>query len=141
MRLLTMAVFLLSLLASSACGRSGTWEDDPANFKRAWGVDAPDHIVAKHSWYWRSPHFTREEAYYFEFAPNEELVQGFITSNSLRAVADGRPGERAICFDSPVWYAPGELNEYDVWKCQSGTQCMMLRHKQTGAVFFAACQM
>ena len=76
-RLLFRSLLLSFLLLTAACGyfSSGTWEDDPKNWKRAWGSSKPDEVVMPHSWYWRSPHWSREEAYGFQFRWHNELFE------------------------------------------------------------------
>jgi hypothetical protein len=58
-----LAVLVVTLIPAVECGyfRSGTWVDDPKNYARAWGYSKPDEIDLVHSWYRRSPHFTRED--------------------------------------------------------------------------------
>ena len=63
----------LTLLVSLCvgCHRSGTWNDNPKNWERAFGQKPPKDLKIVHSQYWRSPHFTLEFEYFFEFAPSD----------------------------------------------------------------------
>jgi hypothetical protein len=70
-----------ALLIVTACHESGTWVDDPNNFKRAWGVDAPSGVQVVHSRYSRSAHFTREEVYYFQLRATSSYAQAFAAEN------------------------------------------------------------
>lgn len=141
MRQATIA--LLALLLLTACHRSGTWVEDPENVERAWGSRFPPEVKLRHSWYWRSGHFTREEAYYFQFGWNQELFDGFITENQMRKTTASRLEELHdyYCFDQPAWFVPGRLAEYDVWLGPSRTSGLLLRHKTSNELFLAACQM
>jgi hypothetical protein len=60
------------LVLAAGCGylKSGTWEDDPANWKRAFKSSKPDDVVVTHSRYWRAPHWSYEAGYVFEIAAN-----------------------------------------------------------------------
>ncbi|HYI12596.1 MAG TPA: hypothetical protein VEK57_26330 [Thermoanaerobaculia bacterium] len=140
----SVKVALAVLVATGfACGRAGTWEDDPRNFERAWGRKAPPGLVVKHSRYWRSTHFTREEAYYFQFGANRDLTDGFIDENSMQPMSDAgtRTLDDETCFDRPAWFAPRPLHEYEIWICPDDRACVLLRHRQTGDTFFGACQL
>jgi len=63
---------------------SGRWEDDPGHWRRAWGYSKPPDVVIIHSWYWRSAHWTREEAYFFQFKWHEELFEQLVNRNVMR---------------------------------------------------------
>jgi hypothetical protein len=82
----------LSLLAS-ACGyfSSGIWEDDPKNWKRAWGYSKPEEVVMPHSWYWRSPHWTREEPISFRSDGTRTC-----SSNGWERMGCARPNRRRV---------------------------------------------
>jgi hypothetical protein len=70
------------ILGFSSC-ISGTWEDEDDNWKRAFNVELPKEIKMKHSWYWRSPHFTFEHQYFFEIEYNDSLEKVFTNANDL----------------------------------------------------------
>jgi hypothetical protein len=96
------------------CHRSGTWADDAKNFERAWGQAAPSGLRIPHSWFWRSAHFTREEAYYFQVERNAEWMRGFIAENRLQPVDDAASVtvSHYSCFFTPAVVrakAPGRL--------------------------------
>jgi hypothetical protein len=137
------AALAFVVFATIACHRSGTWVDDPGNVKRAWGVDLPSDVAVRHSWYWRSAHFTREEAYYFQFGWNEPLFEGFIKENRMSPASGSALYEvsERRCFDRPAWFAPGSLSAYDVWIGPDATNGVLLRDKKTREIFIAACQL
>ena len=138
-----MAVALLAVLALPACHRTGTWSDDPRNYNRAFGQQAPSDLRIRHSWYWRSAHFTREEAYYFQFARHAAWMRGFITENRFQRVAD--TASVAIseysCFSRPAWFAPKPRADYEAWVTPSGASpSLILEDRATGDFFLSACQ-
>jgi hypothetical protein len=49
-----------SLVLVTGCGylKSGTWEDDPANWERAFRSAKPEDVAVVHSRCWRSPHWS-----------------------------------------------------------------------------------
>lgn len=137
------SALIIVAIVTLACGRSGTWADDPKNVERAWGVELPADVRLRHSWYWRSAHFTREEAYYFQFAWHPRWFEGFIAENRMRPAT--QPLESVVrdrtCFDRPAWFAPGDSSEYDVWVGPESNNGVLLRHKVTKEMFVAACQL
>ena len=78
-------VFIILLATLTSCGflYSGTWEDEDENWERAYGVALPDSLTLTHSWYWRSPHFTMEYAFYFELKHSDALEELFLSYDDL----------------------------------------------------------
>jgi hypothetical protein len=141
-----LVVLGVAFIPAVACGylRSGTWVDDPKNFARAWGYSKPEEIDMVHSWYWRSPHFTREEAYFFQFRWHEELFRQSIAANQMQAVEPSSMGpasEPQFCFAKPAWFVPQAREAYDTWRCPGNVDCWLFRDRQTKALFIYACQM
>lgn len=134
---------LLFISALTACHRFGTWSDDPKNWERAWGDPKPADIVMPHSWYWRSPHFTREEAYFFEFQPNATLQKGLIGENSLRMIAPVTKTTVApdYCFPKPVWFSPEPLDQYEIWQGGNVSNIWLLRSRNSGEMYLYSCQL
>ena len=135
---------LLTVLGLTGCHRSGTWVDDPKNFQRAWGQPVPSDVQIQHSWYWRSAHFTREEAYYFQFARHDELMRGFIAENKLRLVANPTSVNLSdySCFSRPPWFAPKPLAAYNVWVTPAdASSALLLEDRTTHEFFVSACQL
>lgn len=139
-----LAGALLTVLALAACHRSGTWSDDPKNFERAWGQAAPRELQIRHSWYWRSAHFTREEAFYFQFARHAALMRGFIAENRLQPLAAGASVTVSdySCFSRPTWFAPKPMAAYNVWVTPAdASRALILEDRSTGDFFIAGCQL
>jgi hypothetical protein len=139
----SVSLVILAALVNASCERSGTWVDDPANIKRAWGVELPREVTLRHSWYRRSAHFTREEAYYFQFAWHPELFEGFVAENRMAPLPQSKISsiEEYYCFDRPKWFAPGAAADYDVWVGPMHTNGVLLRHRASKELFIAACQL
>lgn len=118
-RLRVLVPVLFIATCSSACGyfSSGTWEDDPSNWKRAFRSTKPPDVVVVHSKYWRSPHWSYEFQYFFEIAPNLPLKKQLFTANRLRLVTGTEAEEvrRRIFGEAPPWFAPKSTTEYEVW--------------------------
>jgi hypothetical protein len=121
----------LTILGTGCCIIwSGTWEDDPKNFDRAWGVAKPADLEMVHSWYWRSPHFFREETYFFEFRKNDEFLQGFVAVNNMEPeVFDPRCG---FSVQKPSRFLPKPLDAYGAW---SNGQAWLFSDRETGEIF------
>ena len=138
------AAALLTVLALAACHRSGTWSDDPKNFERAWGQPAPSDLQIRRSWYWRSPHFTREEAFYFQFARHADLMRGFIAENRLEPVTDTASVNVSYysCFSRPPWFAPKPMTAYSAWRTPpNASPALLLEDRATGDFFISGCQL
>ena len=88
---------------------SGTWDDDPKNWGRAFRSTKPPDVRVIHSRYWRSAHWSYEFQYFFEIAPNAGLKQQLFAANKLRRlVGDEAVAARANRFrDAPSWFARG----------------------------------
>ncbi len=138
-RLIGSCIALTALLAGCGYFRSGTWENDPRNFTRAWGISKPADVDMVHSWYWRSPHFTREEAYYFHFKWHESLFRGLIDNNQMQPAKDDREAPD-YCFPKPDWFAPGSRAQYETWR-RAGAETWMFRERSTRDLFIFVCQM
>jgi hypothetical protein len=147
MRRFVIASVLLGLsLLATGCGyfSSGTWEDDPENWKRAWGSAKPAEVVMPHSWYWRSPHWTREEAYFFQFQWQEELFKQLVASNGMRPAERtvGKPDpDPAYCVDKPGWFVPPSTAGYEIWRCDPSADCWLFRETRTKELFLYVCQL
>lgn len=134
---------IVVLVLGTSCGylSSGTWTDDPKNYKRAWGVSKPPEVTMVHSWYWRSPHFTREESYFFEFRKHEELLKSLVAENRMTPWT-AKPGAAPprYCFDKPAWFSPKPPSAYDIWTEHSGS-AWIFSDKSSGELFVYVCQL
>lgn len=131
-------------LVLAACHRSGVWSDDPKNFERAWNQRPPTDLRIPHSWYWRSAHFTREEAYYFQFARHGQFMRGFIAENAFQPVTDASSVTVSdySCFSRPTWFAPKPMTAYNAWVMPPNAgRGLILEDRVTGDFFISACQL
>ena len=133
------------LVLATACGyvRSGTWEDDPGNWRRAFRSNPPEYAVVVHSEYSRFPHFTYECEYYFELEPNEELKLELFSQNEMRSL-DPSKLEPAISAlgERPDWFVPGPAENYDGWVYgdEPTGNFHLFIERSTGKVFIADWQ-
>ena len=132
---------LLTLLVIG-CHYPGTWQDDPENWERAYGSAKPDDVVVLHSYYWRSPHWSLEFCYAFQFQANEKLREAFIKANTAKRVegekarTEVKDRRRLFTGDSPVWLLPKDADRYEVWKEQDcGDSFRMFIDKDNGDFF------
>jgi hypothetical protein len=136
---------VLAGVLASACGygSAGTWVDDPANFERAWGVAKPADVDLVRSWYWRSPHWTREEAYFFHLRCDEAFLHGIAEVNGLRPGAPATGAEiaaREYGFERPEWFAAGPHRTFATWESAS-PEVFLCRDEETGDLFLWVCQL
>nr|BAJ07084.1 hypothetical protein [uncultured bacterium] len=130
------------LVLATACGyfKSGTWEDDPKNFRRAWGVPPPEGMNVIHSWYRRSAHFTREEVYYFELVGDPAFAEAFAEVNNMATADPATLEGHGFCFDRPEWFAPEHPDRYHVWVGPRRSS-LVLREEESDRIFVYACQL
>lgn len=114
-----VGLLLAAVVLGTGCGysQSGTWNDDPDNWERAFNSTKPPDVEVVHSYYWRSPHWTYEFEYFFEVAPTPELsAQLFGEENQLVQVGSAVPNPSINHFtEPPAWFVPGNTGGYDVW--------------------------
>ena len=120
MKIRIASVICLGLLLSlNGCGyfTSGTWENDPDNWGRAFQSKKPDDVVVLHSKYWRSPHWTYEFQYFFEIEHNDKLRERLFTQNKLIELEGKDAAEAKDKFSSefPKWFAPKPASKYEIW--------------------------
>jgi hypothetical protein len=140
------SLLVCALLLTTGCGyfMSGVWEDDPANWSRAFKSTKPDDVVVVHSKYWRAPHFTYEAGYMFEIAANQKLRDQLFTRNRLQKLEGAAAVEsHQPCFsECPAWFAPKPIDEYEVWRYADAPRgnFRVLIDKKTGAMFLSDYQ-
>jgi len=114
-------IYLLLITASlSSCGyfNSGTWKDDPENWGRVFGQDAPEKVEVVHSHFWKSAHFTYEFIAYFEIKTDEEFVKEyFIDYYDLRKYDEKNAKNIPLLGqgDFPDWFVKKDKDNYDIW--------------------------
>ena len=125
---------LLMLLLLTSCS-SGTWIDDPKNFKRIFDFSQPDDVKVLHSYYWKSPHWTVEYRYFIVLQPSQKFTAGLIDPQLVTAVTPD-----ATLLDScgdrrPTWFLPKPMTNYDAWLSTASGGYRILRDKSDGTLF------
>jgi len=133
-------------LLQAACGNfvSGTWEDDPKNWERAFRSAKPPDVIVVHSKYWRSPHFTYEFQYFFEVAQYTSLKTQLFAENRLRRI-EGEQVAKAKenhFGEAPSWFTPKSVGDYEVWMYDDrpGDNFRVFIDKETGTIFLTGWQ-
>jgi len=119
---LTMAVY--GAFALTCCGylKSGRWDDDAANWDRAFGrfgLSVPKGWLVVHSRYWRYPHFTYEGGYYFQVRVPPEGRRLLVQSDYVR-LGPERAEMNGACEPRPSWFAPKDPTQYEIWGAKEG---------------------
>ena len=109
----------LTVVLHAGCGylHSGTWEDDPGNWKRAFRSEKPAQYVVLHSRYWRAPHFTYEFQYFFEIQANPAFKRELFSRNKLVLLPPDQVAEakRDPFGHAPAWFCPKAADRYEAW--------------------------
>jgi hypothetical protein len=122
-----------ALLVLTAC--SGTWVEDPRNFKRVFDFDKPPEVKMIHSYYWKSPHWTVEYRYYIALEGPRKFGDG-LTDASLMTPATADQNQLDSCGDSkPQWFLPKPFSHYDAWKPKGDAGYRIFRDKDAGTLF------
>ena len=115
----TIEICVFLLFGLNGCGyfSSGTWEDDPHNWERAFRSKKPDDVVVLHSWFWRSPHWSYEFQYFFEIEHNDSLEKQLFEQNKLIKLdgKDATDAKNNYIVEPPDWFAPKAVDEYEIW--------------------------
>ena len=117
MRFLRTVLFGCVLVVGfCGCHRSGTWTDDPANWKRAFGRPAPKGLEVVHSIYWRTPHFTREDGWTFDLKSPPSFYKEWLAAYKVKH-PDSTELLRleSLKKDKPSWFLPKPMTEYEIW--------------------------
>ena len=112
-----LILFLGLIILLGGCGSSGTWDDDPQNWTRAFNSQQPKDINVIHSKYWRSAHWTYEFQYFFEIEKNDKLKAQLFSENKLKKI-EGKEAEDAMSGffgEKPEWFIPEEADEYEIY--------------------------
>jgi len=136
-------VLIIAAVVIAGCGyvRSGTWDDVPENWHRAFQSARPDDVVVVHSRYWRAPHWTYEAGYMFEVRPNTAFREQLFGQNRLRKLPEAEMAEATRpCFGAcPSWFAPKPLKRYEIWAYTNdpNSNFRVLIDSETGNIFLA----
>ncbi len=130
-------LFFVYMLTASFYIGSGTWEDDPKNWYRAFREEPPAEVTVIHSKYWNSAHFTEEYIYFFEVRATPEWRDAFLRRREVEPV----PPSEVWSFHppptelTPDWFAPDPVTDYDVWD-HAGYHGSVFINKTNGHIHF-----
>jgi len=130
----------------AGCGPlvSGTWSDDPKNWRRAFDESQPaDGISVVHSWYMRTPHFTAEYAWFFELQLTDKTKNQIATnSHFTKLPALSAQDLRLRTYtDRPKWFVPEPLSAYDAYEAKGERNFLILIEKNGGRSFWTRYQL
>ena len=135
-----IAPIAVVLLTFTACS-SGSWDDDPKNWSRAFGGQKrPPGVKIIHSRYWKSPHFTYEAEYFFEFTAPAKFLEDWIASQKLILTVPTKQNTPPY-FEKPDWFTPKPVGEYDMWMPSDSPhdKFRIYRDKKTGTLYVTDC--
>jgi hypothetical protein len=118
---ISVALILGFLSAVAYCGRkAGQWENDPANWKRAFGTPPPGTLQVIHSFYSRSPHpFMLEHHYAFHIKSPLSFPNKWVAESGLKK-PDPKDWSKieSLKGNQPPWFAPKPMDAYEVYLLQ-----------------------
>jgi hypothetical protein len=137
---------MLAIGLFAACGyiKSGSWDDDAGNWKRAFGSAPPADAVVIHSHYSRSPHFTYEFEYFFEIQSHPAFRTELFTRNKLiKAPRSTVTEAKEALGHAPPWFCPKADERYDAWVYEGipSGQFKVLIDRDTGNIFLTDYQL
>jgi hypothetical protein len=113
---ISVIVGCIALCLLSGCHRSGTWQNDSGNWKRAFGEPTPKEIVVLHSVYWRTPHFTREDGWTFHIKAPASFHKKWLAAYKVKHPDAARLATlEDMKKDRPAWFLPKPMAAYEIW--------------------------
>src|SRR5512133_4245661 len=115
-RLITLLVAFILAVGLSGCHRSGTWVNDPGNWKRAFGHPPPKEPQVVRSIFWRTPHFTREDGWTFHIKSPPSFYKEWLAAYKVEHPdSAGLQKLESLKKDKPAWFLPKPMAEYEIW--------------------------
>ncbi len=136
-----VSIVIVTASLYSCSGGSGSWDDDPGNWGRAFGGQTkPPNVAVTHSRYWKSPHFTYEAEYFFQMTCPQEFLDAWIGHEGLTRTT-ATEGNTPQYFERPSWFMPGPIQAYDMWMPASEPHgsFRIYRERSSGTVFVTDC--
>lgn len=139
-----LILFLSLLIPLGGCGSSGTWDDAPENWTRAFRSKKPKDVNVIHSRYWRSPHWTYEFEYFFEIERNDKLNAQLFSQNRLKKI-EGKEAEEAMSDffgGKPKWFIPQEAAKHEIYVYEDEPQqrFRVFINKKSGTIYLTDYQ-
>ena len=130
------------MIVAAGCGytSAGTWEDDDDNWERAFNQNLPKEIILVHSWYWRSPHFTLEQEFFFELEPNEKIMESFLGKGDLQIIDSNSYHKINHFNEKPKWFTPKNYQSYDIWISNDYDNFFLFKEKESKHIFWSDSQ-
>jgi hypothetical protein len=118
---------------------AGHWEEDPENWSRAFaGMPVPPGVRVIHSLVTRSPHFTYEGSYFFEFTAPDDFMEAWKSQYQLVPM-DPRESALVPSVEQPAWYMPKPIQRYEIWGSRRDDYAIF-RDPETGSWFVSESQ-
>ncbi len=139
-----LPIILFVCLVANGLAKAGHWDDDPKNWERAFGVPVPKDVRVIHSSYMRTPHFTREEEFSFQFKAPPGYVAGWVTHDKMQ---ESGPADEVQIQElkarRPKWFLPKPPSAYQGWSfpAESHSNFHLFMDRETGDVFYTDSQM
>jgi hypothetical protein len=142
MRINFCSLIFLLLMVLTSCGyfSTGKWEDDNKNWARAYKQPLPDTIDLLHSWYWRSPHWSLEQAMYFEIKYNAGVKENFIKYPDMIRLDEKDTINLEFFNEKPKWFTYKPLRKYTIWKSNL-TNFLLFLDKENGHLYWTDYQL
>jgi len=141
-RIIFIGFFIVALITSCGYLSSGIWENDDKNWSRAYGFPLPDSIKLINSWYWRSPHWTLEQAMFFEAKYNEGVKNSYILDTTIIELPYSDTIKISFFNDKPKWFLPKPYKFYNIWKGNRNEfdNFLLFMDKESGNLFWTDFQ-
>jgi hypothetical protein len=94
----------------------------------------------KHSWYWRSPHFTFEHQYFFEIEYNDSLEKVFTNANDLVRLDSTQYNDINFFGEKPLWFVPNSYNQYNIYMSKDYEHYYLFIDKHKMSIFLTDSQ-
>jgi len=129
-----MVLGICALLVGCGYILAGEWRDDPKNWKRAFGVPAPEGLIIHHSYYGRYPHFTTEWCYYFELEDSKNAREAIGMYLFLQH-SGKKPSELSLDAGRPSWFLKEVPPAGDVWVYRGADQYFVVVDQVRGRIY------
>ncbi len=131
-----LAVLLLASIAGCGYFGTGTWDDDPKNWGRAFESPLPEDTAVLHSRYTRLAHLSNDHQYFFQLASSTALSRQLAADTTLVRLP-ARDADWTRTVDAPEWFAPKPPHAYDVYAlaAEPGREFRILVDRSSREVF------
>ena len=134
------AIVLMALVLSG-CGPmvSGTWKDDPKNWKRYFKERQPSDIVVRHSFYQRSPQpVFLEFSCFFEIDDSKAARSHFGFGDTIKrtSLKISEVDEYRLGYVEVPWFpTPSSVGDFEIWRPQDKSFYVVIVDRKRGRIF------